>query len=139
MDWFTLEGIPWLGFALAFVASVVFGSVWYSPPVLFKPWQRANGFTDEDMKSASMGVSYGTMIAGSLMGLLVLAVLLVALGVDSWWACALTGAIIGFAMRGGAHLLHDGFALRSQLGSWIDIAHDTLALALGGLIMGLFL
>ena len=114
-------------------------SVWYSPMGFFRAWQRAVGFTDEDMVDARMGLAFGQMIAGSAIGLLVLAMLLVALGVSSWWEGALTGAVLGFAFRGGAHLVHDGFAMRAPLATWIDTAHDTLALALAGLVMALFL
>ena len=97
------------------------------------------GFSDEDMKSANMGLAFGQMVVGNLLGLLVLTALLIALGIDSWWAAAGTGAVLGLALRGGAHLLHDGFALRGPVATWIDIAHDTLALALSGLVIGLFL
>ena len=31
MEWLTLDGIPWLGVALAFVATFVLGWFWYSP------------------------------------------------------------------------------------------------------------
>ncbi|WP_084106656.1 DUF1761 domain-containing protein [Demequina sp. NBRC 110056] len=139
MEWLTFEGIPWLGVGLAFLATFVLGWFWYSPQGFFKPWQRAVGFTDEQMKDARMGLAFGQMVLGNVLGLLLLSVLLVALGIDSWGAAALTGALLGFAFRGGAHLLHDGFAIRGPVATWIDIAHDTLALAISGLIIGLFL
>ncbi|MFV0633077.1 DUF1761 domain-containing protein [Demequina sp.] len=139
MDWFTLEGLPWVGIALAFIATFVLGWFWYSPQGFFRPWQRAVGFTDEDMKDARMGLAFGQMVVGNVLGLVVLAVLLVALGVDSWSGAALTGVVVGFALRGGAHLIHDGFALRGPVATWIDIAHDTVALAVAGALMGLFL
>lgn len=139
MEWFSIDGIPWLGVLLAFVATFALGFFWYSPQGFFRPWQRAVGFTDEQMKDAKMGLAFGQMVVGNVLGLLVLAVLLVSLGVDSWWGAAVTGGVLGFAFRGGAHLLHDGFAIRGPVATWIDTAHDTLALAVSGLIIGLFL
>ncbi|WP_297081466.1 DUF1761 domain-containing protein [uncultured Demequina sp.] len=139
MDWLTFTDFPWLGALLAFVATFILGSLWYSPRMFFKPWQRAVGFTDEDMKNANMGLSFGQMAVGNVIGLVILAMLLVGLGVDTWSGAAVTGAAVGFAMRGGAHLVHDGFALRSPVATWIDIAHDTVSLALAGLVIGLFL
>jgi hypothetical protein len=139
MEWLSFDGVPWLGFLLAFLATFVLGWFWYSPQGFFKPWQKAVGFSDEDMKGANMGLAFGQMVVGNVLGLLVLTALLLALGVDTWWAAAGTGAVLGLAFRGGAHLLHDGFALRGPVATWIDIAHDTLALALSGLLIGLFL
>lgn len=139
MEWFTLEGVPWLGLLLAFVVTSVLGWFWYSPQAFFRPWQRAVGFTDEQMKDANMGLAFGQMVVGNVLGLLVLAALLIALGVETWWGAALTGGVLGLAFRGGAHMLHDGFAMRGPVATWIDTAHDTLALAISGLLIGLFL
>ncbi len=139
LDWLTFDGFPWLGVGIAFVATFVFGWFWYSPKGFYKPWQRAIGFTDDQMKRANMGFAFGGTVVGNLLGLFVLAMLLVGLGVDTWGAAAITGAVVGFAFRGGAHLIHDGFATRKPVATVIDTAHDTLALALAGAIIGAFL
>ncbi|MDE0573505.1 DUF1761 domain-containing protein [Demequina sp. B12] len=139
MDWLSFSDISWLGVLLAFIATFVLGWLWYSPGLFFKPWQRAVGFTDEDMKDANMAASFGQMILGNALGVIALAVLFVPLGVDSWWAGLLTGAILGVVFRWGAHWVHDGFALRSPLATLIDGAHDTVALAAAGAILGAFL
>ncbi|WP_062069178.1 DUF1761 domain-containing protein [Demequina sediminicola] len=139
MEWLNFDAVPWLGVVLGFVATFVIGSLWYSPPLFFRQWQRAVGFTDEDMKGANMPLAFGQMVVGNLLGVIALAVLLVALGVDSWWAAALTGAVLGVAFRWGAHLIHDGFAMRGQAATWIDGVHDTVSLAAAGAIIGMFL
>ncbi|MFN3866380.1 MAG: DUF1761 domain-containing protein [Demequina sp.] len=138
MEWFSFDGVPWLGVLLAFVVASVMGWFWYSPRGFFRPWQRAVGFTDAQMEGANMGLAFGQMVVGNVLGLIVLAALLLALGIDSWWAATLTGGVLGFAFRGGAHMLHDGFAMRGPVATWIDTAHDTLALTLSGLPIGLF-
>ena len=47
--------------------------------------------------------------------------------------------MIGLVLRGGAHALHNGFAARHPGVTLLDALHDTVALALSGLILALFM
>lgn len=42
--------IPWLGIILAAAAAMLIGTIWYSPAMFGKPWQRIVGLTDKKMK-----------------------------------------------------------------------------------------
>lgn len=138
MDWLTFEGVNWLAVAIAFLASFAFGWWYYSPAGVWKVWTKAAGITGEQMEGASMGVAFGGTIIANLLGVILLAVLMVQLGAETWVDGLLLGAIIGFVYRAGAHALHNGFAIRSPKVTLLDGLHDTVALALAGVILGLF-
>jgi hypothetical protein len=137
MEWFDLGAINWWAVVVAFVLSFGLGWFWYSPQGFFGPWKRAAGITDEQMREADMGIAFGGTAAANLLGVILLAVLMAAADVSGWWQGLAFGAILGLVFRGGAHALHNGFAIRKPMVTLIDAAHDTVALALAGLIIGL--
>lgn len=139
MEWLTFDGVNWLGVLLAFVASFAIGWVWYSPFAFFPVWAKLGGLTDERMKQANMGAVFGQMIVGNILGVIVLAMLMAGLGASGWLAGLVLGIVVGIAFRAGAHLVHNGFALRDWRITLIDSAHDTLSLAIAGLVLGLFM
>lgn len=137
MEWIDLNAVNWMSVTFAFLLSFGLGWFWYSPQGFFNPWKRAIGMKDEQMREADMGVAFGGTIAASLLGVILLAVLMAAADVSGWWQGLVFGAVLGLIFRGGAHALHNGFAIRKPLVTLIDAAHDTVALALAGLIIGL--
>lgn len=137
MDWLTFEGVDWLAVVVAFVATFVVGFLWYSPKVLFPLWQKHARITDEQMAGANPGAAFGQTIVANILGIILLAVLMAGLGIDDWAGGLVLGALVGLIFRGGAHALHNGFALRSPVVTALDAAHDTLGLALAGLVLGL--
>jgi hypothetical protein len=137
MEWLSFDGVNWLAVLVAFVVSFAFGWWYYSPQGFFNPWKKAAGITSEQMENANMGAAFGGTIAANVLGVILLAVLMVGLDVTGWWQGLLFGAVIGLVFRGGAHALHNGFAIRSPKITLFDAAHDTVALALAGLVLGL--
>ena len=58
--------VNWLAIALAALSSFVIGGLWYS--LLFaKPWQRAAGVTDEQLKTGAARVFLGALILAIVM------------------------------------------------------------------------
>jgi hypothetical protein len=55
----------WLAIIAAAVAGFVVGGIWYGP-VLGKKWMGAVGLTEDDVKSANMGMIYGLTFVFSL-------------------------------------------------------------------------
>lgn len=137
MEWFDLGAINWLAVVFAFLLAFGLGWFWYSPQGFFNPWKRAASITDQQMQEADMGLAFGGTAAANLLGVILLAVLMAAADVSGWWQGLVFGAILGLIFRGGAHALHHGFAIRKPMVTLIDAAHDTAALALAGLIIGL--
>ncbi len=138
MDWFTFDGVNWLAVLIAFVASFAIGWWWYSPAGFWKIWRDKAGVTDDLMDGANMGAAFGGTIVANVLGVIVLAMLMNGLGVDSWAGGLGTGLVLGLVLRGGAHALHNGFAQRSPAVTLIDAAHDAVGLGLAGLVLGLF-
>jgi len=137
VEWIDLGAVNWMSVAFAFLLSFGLGWLWYSPQGFFNPWKRAAGITDQRMQEADMGMAFAGTAAANLFGVILLAVLMAAADVSGWWQGLAFGAIVGLVFRGGAHALHNGFAIRKPLVTLIDAAHDTVALALAGLIIGL--
>lgn len=138
MAWFDLGAVNWLAVLVAFVASFLFGFWFYSPAGLFPLWKRLGRISDDDMKSANMVVAFGGTLLGNLLGVIVLAVLMGGLGIDDWTGGLALGALIGLVFRGGAHAIHNGFAVRHPGITVIDAVHDAVGLALAGVVLGLF-
>jgi len=136
-DWLTLDGVNWIGVLVAFVATFALGWFWYSNAAFFPMWKKAGNITDEQMRSANMGVAFGGTTLATLLGVILLAILMHATGATSVAGGAALGAILGLVFKGGAHAGHNGFALRAPRITVIDAAADTVGLALAGVILGL--
>ena len=137
-DWLTFDGVNWLGVLAAFFASFALGWMWYSNAAFFPLWLRLGKITDEQMKNANMGVAFGGTALFNLLGVILLAMLMAALGVTGAGGGATLGAVLGLVFRGGAHAIHNGFAVRDPRITLIDAAADTAGLALAGAVLGLF-
>ena len=136
MHWLSFDGVNWWGVLVAFVATFALGWFWYSKAGFFPLWARLGRISDSDMRAANMPVAFGGTILGNGLGVILLAVLMTATGATGPGSGAALGALIGLVFRGGAHAIHNGFAARHPGITLIDIAHDTLALAVAGLILG---
>lgn len=53
------SNINWLSVIVASLAAFAIGSVWYSPVMFSKTWQKESNLTDYDLKNASMPVIFG--------------------------------------------------------------------------------
>jgi hypothetical protein len=119
----------------AAVANFVVGGLWYSPALFMKPWMKANGFTEDDLKKGSPAVIFGVsfvfclIMAGNLAAFLadpkttiawaVTAGVLAGLG----WAALGLGVVALFERRPMSYILINGGYL-------------TVSFAVMGLILG---
>jgi uncharacterized protein DUF1761 len=92
-------GVRLWAVALAAVATMLVGFLWYSPLLFAKPWMHAMGYDPEDKsKLAEMqkgaGVMYSIALVASLVSAFVLAKILVGMTIAS----PLYGMKIGFAV-----------------------------------------
>jgi len=51
--------LNWLGIALASLAPLVVGAIWYHPKVFGQMWMDALGFKEEDLRKGNMAVLFG--------------------------------------------------------------------------------
>ncbi|WP_426225548.1 DUF1761 domain-containing protein [Pseudarthrobacter sp. DSP2-3-2b1] len=138
MDWLAhISQINWLAVALAFIASMAIGFVWYLPAVLGKRWMAAIGKTEEDLKNVSGGAGiWVPMMAAAALTAVLLAVLISKLGLDNAVAGGWFALVLGLVFRAGGHVIHNGFAGRPAAVTLIDSGHDLLAMTVSGAVIG---
>ena len=138
VEWLSFAGVDWLAVLVAYAVSFGFGWWYYSPAGVWNIWKRAANISDEGLNDTSTAIAFGGTIVANALGVIVLAVLMAQLDATSWVDGLVLGAILGFVYRMGAHAIHNGFAARSPKVTALDGIHDTVALAIAGLILGLF-
>jgi hypothetical protein len=89
-----MPDVSWLGVIVATLASFAIGSVWYSPVLFSKVWQREVGVSDEKAKGANMPLIFGMSFVLQFLAALVFAMFLgprpgLAFGVGAGFAAGL--------------------------------------------------
>ncbi len=59
--------INWAAYAVAVVAQLVIGYIWFHPSVMGKMWAKVNGIDINDMQPKNAGLSYGITIVMTLL------------------------------------------------------------------------
>jgi hypothetical protein len=89
--------INWLAVIVAAIIRMAVGFVWYSPPVLLKPWQALTGVTPETMR-AGMGKALTIDVIASLIMAFILLHAVTYAGATNVFTGAAVGALnwLGF-------------------------------------------
>lgn len=129
-----IGGIHWIAVLLASVAAFAIGSVWYSPVLFSKVWQKEVKLSDQDIKGSNMALIFGLAFVLMFISALVLDIFL------PREATALIGMIAGLlvsvawiATALGVNYL---FARRSFKLFLIDAGYYVVFFAVMGLILG---
>jgi hypothetical protein len=134
-----LGDLNWLGVVLAALSNFLVGFVWYSHSAFGARWGDLVGLSEDDMQSSEgMGPRFGLLGLVALVTAIVLGLVMAGLGVESVVGGAVLGLALGLVVRGGAHQVHNGFAMRSGTLTLIDAGHDAVAMTLMGAILGAF-
>lgn len=129
-----LASLNWLAIIVAAIAAFGIGSLWYSPLLFGKAWQRETGITDEQAKNANMGKVMGL----SFVLMLLIAINLAAfLGPTATFSTGLLyGALAGIfwvmAALGVVYL----FEMRSTKLWLINGGYNAVTFAVMGAILG---
>ena len=132
------SSINYLAVGVAGLASFALGSIWYSPLLFAKTWQKELGMSDEDFKNGNMLKIFGTSLIVALVMAFGLALFLgnhFEAGVD-WKTGLHVGALAGLmfnAMSMGMNYLYQ----RKSFTLWaIDAGYQVLFMAMMGAIIG---
>ena len=112
------SSINWLATILCLVASMVIGSVWFSPKVFYPAWWKAIGKSDKDMGQMSgsgasgMWATWGGVIVSSLIQAIFMGFMTNAMGATSWSSGAMTGFWLWLGFLAPASLTNKLFADR---------------------------
>lgn len=135
-----LAAVNWLAVFVAGAASFTLGGVWYS--VLFaKPWMRHTGIDPEAADAeggAKMALYYAGAFVTYFVAAAVLALLLEAVGAAGAGAGLLLGLLVGAGVVATVSLNTYLFSGRSVVLYLIDVGYPVVALALTGVILGVW-
>ena len=110
MDFSTIN---WWAVVACVVASMIIGSIWFSPKVFYRPWWKAIGKSEADMMSgdqsmSGMGMTWVMVIVSSLVQAIFMNLMVNAMGSMTGGTTLASGATAGF-------LLWLGFVAPSSL------------------------
>lgn len=133
-----LSGVNYLAVLVAAVATFFLGGAWYT--ALAKPWQRFNGYSDEQVKQMQAKrpppVFFGGMLVSYLVLSLVVAVLFNTFGVDTYREGALAGFLIWLGPAAAIGFT-SFIASDKQIGAFVlDAAYQLVFLVMSGAILG---
>jgi hypothetical protein len=121
---------------VAALASFLLGGLWYSPLLFAKVWQREAGLTDEQLRSANMGMIFGLAFLLCVIASFVFALFLgprppLALGLGAGFSAGLCWVSASF----GVNYLFERRSFKLFL---INGGYHTLQFTLIGLILALW-
>jgi hypothetical protein len=133
-----LSNINFLALAVAAIISFAIGSVWYSPVLFGKMWQRELGFTEEYLSKGNMALIFGSSFV--LIFLMNAGLAVILQGHASRDITAMTGLLYGLliglffiATSIGINMLYQ----RKSFTLWaIDAGYQVFYLAVSGAILG---
>lgn len=133
-----LTEINYLALAISAVAAFALGSLWYSPVLFSKTWQKEVGLSDEDIKDVNMGKIFGTSFILFIVMSFGVALIFQLIGYNriDWLLGLLYGILIGIAFVSttmGINLLYQRKSFKLWL---IDGSYQVLCLAIMGVILG---
>jgi len=132
-----LIGINFLAIVVAALSAFAIGSVWYSPLMFGKGWQKALGLSEDDIKNANMVLIFGTSFLLMLIMAFGLSLLIQFLYIQPTWLIGLKmGLFVGvffISTSYGVNILYQ----RKPFKLWaIDSGYQILLLAIMGTIIG---
>jgi hypothetical protein len=87
-----MPDINLLAVAVAALATFLIGGLWYSPALFYKPWLRANGFSEADVQKGNPAAIFGLAFVCALIMAANLAAFLATPGTTLAWG-ATAGAL----------------------------------------------
>ena len=138
MGWFSIGDVTWVGVGVATLAAFIVTFAWYHPRALGTVWARLAGVDPAELRFGMAPRAATTAVVLALTAV-VFCVLQLELGVTSVIGGLLFGAFVGLVLRLAWGFLHGAYEARPASLTVIDGAHDVVALAVIGAVLGAFL
>lgn len=134
-----MDPIPlnWLAILVAAIIRMAIGFVWYSPPVLLKPWQAETGITPETMRAGLTKALVVDVVASLLMAF-ALANIIGASGITDWFNGAMAGFWVWLGFMATLLVSLWGYENRSLKLIAINLGNNLIALALMGALLAVW-
>jgi hypothetical protein len=129
--------INWLAVIVAAIIRMAVGFVWYSPPVLLKPWQALTGVTPETMR-AGMGKALGIDVLASLVMAFILLHAVTYAGATDIFTGAAVGALNWLGFMATLMISLWGYENRSLKLIAINLGNNLIALVLMGALLAVW-
>lgn len=134
-----LGDINYLAVAVGVLVSMAGGALWYSPLLFANVWMELNGFTKEQLQEAGQAwQGYVVSIVGSIISVLVLALLIDLTGADDLGEGLLIGLFAGVAFVATSMAANYMFESRPLKLYLINAGYPVLILAINGVILALW-
>lgn len=132
--------LNWAAIAVAGLAGIVIGAVWFGPKTFFPIWWKLQGKRPEDAAGGSnMGAIFGATFAGAFVMAIALAVFLeYAFTVDPNYGVlngGLAGAFFGFGIGAATSISHRLFGGQGFRVWILEVGQDIVSLTVMGLIL----
>lgn len=126
--------VNWLSVILAALSAFAIGSLWYSPVLFGKTWQKEIALSDSDMKNANMPLIFGTSFVLNLISALVLDMFI---GKEASAGVGIVaGFLVGIAWVATSIGINYMFARKSLKLYFIDAGYFVVFFPVMGLILG---
>ena len=134
------DQLNWWAIIVATISTMPVGYVWYDLKMGFgKRWAKMNGLSEKELSSTDgMAKTFGLMLLTSLLTAVIMASFIIATDVSGFWESLVFGLIFGVVLRGGAHIIHNGFTRKPMELTFIDVGHDMVSLSVVAVILGLW-
>jgi hypothetical protein len=129
--------INWIAMVLAAFAGFAVGGLWYGP-LFSKTWQREAGLSDEALKSANMGLIFGSTFALNLIASFILGHVLATYGNPALGTSIMIAGGIGLGFIATSIGVNYLFARKSLKLFFIDAGYWVVIYAVMGAVFGLF-
>jgi len=134
------SSINWLAVGACVVASMVIGSLWFSPKTFYPAWWKAIGRSESDQPGMqNMGMVWGGTVLASLVQAVFISLMVHAMGSMTGGVTLASGATAGFMLWLGfvapSSLTNKLFA--GQLNAWfIEVGNHLVTFVVMGAIVG---
>jgi hypothetical protein len=135
------SSINWLAVIACVVASMIIGSVWFSPKTFYPAWRQAIGKSETDVPSTTnMGMVWGLIVLASLVQAIFMSLMVTAMGSMTPGGATLgSGAMAGFFLWLGfvapSSLTNKLFA--DRLKAWVlEAGNHLITFVVMGAILG---